>query len=90
VIIVGEYVCVIYGNDWSRQTSNRNQGKPSPGAMSSQGVGGVSIAPPHGREGSLSLEQNRDGPIRMVLQRLATQVCMSVLQQIRSIACKIE
>jgi hypothetical protein len=29
---------------------NRNQGKLSPGATPSQGVGGDSIAPPRGRE----------------------------------------
>jgi hypothetical protein len=31
---------VIHGNSWSGQVDNRNQGKPSPGAMPSQGVGG--------------------------------------------------
>jgi hypothetical protein len=51
VIVVGKLVCVSNGNSWSGQDDNRNQGKPSPGAMPSQGVGGGggSIAPPRGR-----------------------------------------
>jgi hypothetical protein len=69
---------------------NRNQGKPSPGVTPSQGVGGGSIAPPCGGKACLSRKQDREGPIREVLQRLAAQVCMSVIQQIRSIVCKIE
>jgi hypothetical protein len=40
-----------------------------------------SIAPPHAKESSLSHEQDRDGPIRVVLQRLAAQVCMNVIRQ---------
>ncbi len=37
-----------------------------------------------------SRERDRDGPIRVVLRRLAAQVCMSVIQQIRGVACMIE
>jgi hypothetical protein len=44
------------------------------------GVGG-SIALPRGKEGSLYHERDRDGPIRVVLRRLAAQVCMNVIQQ---------
>jgi hypothetical protein len=52
-----------------------------PGAMPSlRGVEG-STAPPRGKEGSLSHERDRDGPIRMVLRRLAAQVCMNIIQQ---------
>jgi hypothetical protein len=51
---------------------------------------GGSIAPPRGREGSRSCEWDIDGPILMVLRRLGAQVCMSVIQQICVIACKIE
>ncbi len=39
MIIVGELECMIYGNGWSGQIDNRNQGKPSPGGMSRQGSG---------------------------------------------------
>ncbi len=46
-------------------------------ANQAQWVGG-SIAPPSGREGGLLRERDRDGPIRAVLQRLATEVCTSV------------
>ncbi len=35
---------------------------------------------------SLSYERDRDGPIRMVRQKLAAEICMSVVQQI----CNIE
>ncbi len=80
MIVVGKLVCVIYGNSWRGQV-NRNQGKLSPGAMPSLGGAGGSIALPRGKEGSLSLERDTDGHIRMVLQRLAAQVCMNVIQQ---------
>jgi hypothetical protein len=72
---------MIYGNSWRGQVDNRNQGKPSPGAMPSLGGVGGSIALPRGKEGSLSSERDRDGPIRVVLLRLAAQVCMHVIQQ---------
>jgi hypothetical protein len=39
----------------------------------------ASIAPLRGMEGSLSRERDRDGPIRVVLRRLAAQVCMNVM-----------
>jgi hypothetical protein len=39
VTIVGELECVIYGNGWSGQICNGKQGKPSLGAMPSQGRG---------------------------------------------------
>jgi hypothetical protein len=48
-------------------------------------AGEGSIAPPRGEEGSLSCERDRDGPIHEVLQRLAAQVCVNVIQQIRKI-----
>ncbi len=57
---------------------------------------GDGVAPPRGREGSLSHERDRDGPIRVVLRRLAAQVCMSVIQKIsviqriHGVAYKIE
>jgi hypothetical protein len=69
------------GTAGGEQVYNRNQGKPSPGDTPSlRGVEGV-IAPPRGKKGSLSCEQDRDGPIRVVLQRLAAQECMNVIQQ---------
>ncbi len=57
-----------------KQVDNRNQGKPSPGAMPSLGGVEGSIAPPHGKEGSLYRERDRAGPICVMLQRLAAQV----------------
>jgi hypothetical protein len=40
---------------------------------------GGSIVPPRRGEGSLSPEQDRDGLIREVLQKIAAQVCMNVM-----------
>jgi hypothetical protein len=72
---------VIYGNSWRGQVDNRNQGKPSPGAMPSLGGVGDSIALPRGKEGILYHERDRDGPVRVELRRSAAQVCMNVIQQ---------
>jgi hypothetical protein len=63
------------------QVDNRNQDNPSLGARPSLGGVEGSIAPPRGKQGSLSPEQDRDGPICVVLQRLSAQVCMNVIQQ---------
>jgi hypothetical protein len=63
------------------QVDNRNQGKPSPGDTPSLREVECGIAPPHGKKGSLSCERDRDGPILVVLRRLAAQVCMNVIQQ---------
>ncbi len=71
---------MIYGNSWRGQVDNRNQGEPSPGAMPSLGGVGGSIALPRGKENSLYHERDRDGPIRVVLRRLAAQVCINVIQ----------
>jgi hypothetical protein len=37
------------------------------------------IAPPRGKEGCLSREQDRGRSFRVVLRRLAAQVCMNVI-----------
>jgi hypothetical protein len=47
--------------------------------MPSRGAGRGGIALPRGREGPLSREQDRDGPIRVMLLRIAAQVCMNVM-----------
>ncbi len=70
--------------------ADKNQGKPSPGAMPNRGMSSGNIVLPRGGEGNLSCERDRDGPIRVVLQRLAAQECMNVIQQIHGITCKME
>jgi hypothetical protein len=63
LIVVGKLVCVIYENSWSGQVDNRNQGKPNPEVMPSEGVGGGGIAPPRGREGSLPVSETEMDPL---------------------------
>jgi hypothetical protein len=67
----------------SGQAKPRSQAKPREWAE-------CKMATPRGRKAGQSHEWDRDEPIRMVLQRLAAPVWMSVIQQIRNIACKIE
>jgi hypothetical protein len=67
-------------NRWNGQVvDNRNWGQPSSGPRQAGKKGGGSIALHCGRKASLSCEQDRDEPIRMVLRRLAAQVCMGVM-----------
>jgi hypothetical protein len=88
VITVEKLVCVIYGNglEWTDQQQKLGQAKPRKPSQAKGVGGGGSIATPPGKTVSLS----REGPIHMVLPRLAAQVHMSVIQQICNIAYKIE
>jgi hypothetical protein len=91
MIVVGKLLCVIYDNSWGGQVDNRNRSKPSQAqelCKAREWGGGGGIALPCGREGTLSHERDREGPICVVLQRLDAQVCMFVIQLIPGVACK--
>ncbi len=80
---------MIYGNSRSGQVHNRNYGKPSPGAMPSWEWAGGSIAQPRGKKRQSSIPRARRGWTHSHgAAKIAAQVCMNVIQQIRGVTCK--